>query len=60
MLHKLDNIQNTCMQNTSSPDLPYETFYQYFKTLNTAKNSQKDFHNLIFEQSEKFHVLTKK
>lgn len=50
MLHKLDNIQN--MQNISSP------FYQYFKTLNTAKKSQKkDFHRFI---SKQFHLLAQK
>lgn len=46
MLHELDNIQN--MLETSSPDLPCETFHQYFQTLNTAKN-RKIFKNLFLD-----------
>lgn len=48
MLHELDNIQN--MLETSSSDLPCETFHQYFQTLNTAKN-RKIFKNLFLDNS---------
>lgn len=48
MLHELDNIQN--MLETSSPDLPCETFHQYFQTLNTAKY-RKLFKNLFLDNS---------
>lgn len=46
MLHELDNIQN--MLETSSPDLPCETFHQYFQTPNTAKKKYRKFFTSLF------------